>query len=252
MKYGNLDLQTNEIIVSSVQYRQMANRVLNTAQISRRAGEKFLSDDFLTKTIVMNGHVVSTSTSGLIGIIDNMQKNLAIPQQNLQIDSNRIYVATCSKAEFPELNFTRSTTPFNLEFLSTSPYAFGENLSATFTMPSGVLSQVLNLSISGTAFAEPKLNLEVQGIAGNSGITKMIIEHTNTGAEVVISGTFSRNVESVFNYDNATVTLSGLLVDYTGNFDTFPVGDNVLTITFEGANNVGVSGTLSYLPRFYF
>lgn len=252
MRFGDLDLQTNEIIVSSVQYRQMADRILNTSPISRRSGNKYLSDDFTTKTIVMEGHVVATSASGLIGIVDNMHRYLSLSQQDLVIDTDRVYIATCSKAEFPELSFTRTTTPFTLEFLSAQPYAYGDNLYASFTIPSGVLTTTIPTVISGSAFAEPQLTLTTVSGAGNSGLTKIKVNHVNTGAEVVISGAWSKGIETVLNYDNATVTLSGLLQDYTGNFDTFPVGTNSIKITFEGSNNFGVDGQITYLPRYYF
>jgi hypothetical protein len=253
MRYGELELQTNEIIVSSVQYRQMAERVMNTSPISRRSGNKYLSDEFTTKTIVMEGHVVSNSTSGLIGVVDNMHRYLALSQQDLIIDdTDRVYIATCSKAEFPELSFTRSTTPFTLEFLSVQPYAYGDNLNATFVMPSGVTTQTITTYISGSAYAEPQLSLTTIGTAGNAGFTKIQVNHTNTGGQVVISGTWSQNTETVLNYDNATITISGLLTDYTGNFTSFPVGTNSLQISFTGNNDFGVSGQLTYLPRFYF
>lgn len=252
MKFGDLDLQTNEIIVSSVEYRQMANRILNTSPISRRSGNKYLSDDFTTKTIVMEGHVISNSISGLIGVVDNMHRYLALPQQDLAIDNDRVYIATCSKAEFPELSFTRSATPFRLEFLSAQPYAYGENLYATFIIPSGTLIQTITTTITGSAYAEPQITLTTASGVGNAGFTKILVNHTNTGAQVVISGQWSRNIETVLNYDNATVTLSGLLQDYTGNFDTFPVGTNSLQITFEGSNDYGVNGQITYLPRYYF
>jgi len=252
IKFGDLDLQTNEIIVSSVQYRQMADRILNTTPISRRSGNKYLSDDFTTKTIVMEGHVVATSASGLIGIVDNMHRYLAISQQDLVIDTDRVYIATCSRAEFPELSFTRTTTPFTLEFLSAQPYAYGDNLVAGFTIPSGVLVSTIPTVISGSAYAEPQLTLTTASGVGDAGFTRIAINHVNTGAEVVISGSWSRNIETVLNYDNATVTLSGLLQDYTGNFDTFPVGNNSLRITFTGNNDFGVDGQITYLPRYYF
>ncbi len=252
MRFGDLDLQTAEIIITDVQYRQMADRILNTSPISRRTGNKFLSDDFTTKTITMNGYVISNSASGLIGVIDTMHKFLSLPQKELSIDADRVYIATCSKAEFPELNFTRSVSPFTLEFLSVNPFSYGTNLNAGFVLPSGILESTINITISGTAYNEPNLRLTTASGAGNAGITKMIISHLTSGQEVVISGAWSRNVETVLNYDNATVTLSGLLYDYTGSFDNFPVGNNSIKITFEGSNNFGVDGEISYSPRFWF
>jgi len=252
MRFGELNLQTAEIIITDVQYRQMADRILNTSPISRRAGNKFLSDDFTTKTISMTGYVISNSASGLIGIIDNMHRYLALPQKELSIDADRVYIATCSKAEFPELNFSRSVSPFNLEFLSVSPFSFGTNLNANFVLPSGVVDRTFSITISGTAYAEPNLSLTTFSGAGNAGITKMTIAHLTSGQEVVISGAWSRNIETVLNYDNATVTLSGLLYDYTGSFDNYPVGNNSIRITFEGSNDFGVEGEISYSPRFWF
>ena len=253
MKYGNLDLQTEFIITSAVTYRQMGNRILNTTPISRRPGDKFLSEDFGSKTIVMEGYVVSTSTSGLIGLVDSMHKELAKPEQSLIIDDGRQYVATCSKAEFPELSFNRSVTPFSLEFLSTAPFAYGDNLNATFVMPSGTLTQTITTTISGSAFAEPQLTLTTASGVGNAGFTKIVISHDTTGTNVTLSGIWSKGLLSTtYNYDNATVTYSGLLKDYTGTFDRWQAGDNSLTITFTGKNDFGVQGLLEYIPRYYF
>jgi len=93
IKYGNLNLQTANIITERVQHSQMADRIINSYPVSRRSGNKFINDEFGTKTISIKGIIISPSASGLQGIKDEMQKELSRPEQQLTINTGGVYYA---------------------------------------------------------------------------------------------------------------------------------------------------------------
>jgi hypothetical protein len=229
----------------------MADRILNSTPISRRSGNKFLSEDFGSKSIVFKGHVLSPSASGLIGIIDNIQRYLGLTEQSLVIDSGRTYTATMSKANFPEMSYTQSVTPFEVEFVSSLPFSEGSNRYCVFTIPSGLLATTVSTTISGAMFNEPNITLDFIGDAGDSGITQVQLDHTTSGQQVTISGSFDRGNLMTASYSDATVTNSGLYVDYTGSFSRWEAGSNSLIINLEGSNNFGINGLLEYKPRYF-
>lgn len=251
MNYGSLNLQDSVIITESVQYRSMANRIVNLVEVSRRPGSKFLSTEFSSKTISMSGHIISPTASGLLGLVDNIHRYLALTEQSLVITDGRAYTATCSKIEIPELKYTQSVVPFSFEFITASPFSVASLRTSGFTLVSGVYTLDITTTISGSAFAEPSVRFNTLSGAGDSGVTMFKVTQNTNGDFVTVSGTFSRSVETVFNNQDATVTVSGLLNDYTGGFSRWGVGSNSITVTVSGINDLGVTGSLEYQPRYF-
>ena len=250
--FGSLDLQSDHIITESIQFRSMANRIVNLAEISRRPGSKFLTTEFTSKTISMTGRIKAPTASGLTGIIDEIHAVLGIPEQTLSIVDGRTYTATATKIDIPEQRFSQNIVPFTFEFISESPFALGGALTAGFTMPSGTLVQTHNVTISGSAASEPTITLTTAAGAGDTNITALRIDQETLGENVTVSGVFSKGeIDTVFNYENASVTVSGLLRNYTGRFSPWNVGANTFKVTVSGSNDFGVTGLLSYQPRFY-
>ena len=250
LTFGNLNLQDKVIITETVQFRSMANRIATLAEVSRRPGSKFLSEEYDKKVITMNGRVLSPSASGMIGILDDIHKNLAISEQQLTITDGRSYTATCTKASFPEQHYNQTIIPFSLEFISASPFSTGSALSPGFGLGATVLEKAVDTTISGSAFAEPTIRLSTAGV-GDPGFGQITVAHNTTGEEVTFSGQFSLGLEAVFDYENATVTYSGALQDYTGSFSRWDVGSNEFTVTLSGTNPAGVVGVLEYSPRYF-
>lgn len=252
LTYGSLNLQSDTIITETVQFRSMADRVVNLSEISRRPGSKFLSDEFGSKKITMTGRILAPTPSGMAGIVDEIQKELAKTEQALTITEGRSYTATATRVRIPEQRFSQTLVPFTFDFVSSSPFTTSASQSVGFVIPSGTLSTTVTTTISGSAFAEPTVTYTTLSGAGDSGMTSIRTLHATTGDEVTVSGTFSLgDVETVLNYERATVTVSGLLSDYTGSFSRWSPGSNSIQVVLGGANNKDLTGLIQYSPRFY-
>lgn len=252
LTYGSLDLQSDFIITETVQFRSMADRIVNLTEVSRRPGSKFLSEEFNSKEIKLTGKIIAPTASGLLGIVDEIQRYLALPEQALTITNGRSYTATAVRVQIPEQRYSQNMVPFAFDFISASPFALGTAVSAGFTIPSGTLVQAHTVTISGSAFAEPTLTITTGAGAGDTGTTAMVVTQQTKGESVTVSGSFSLGqIGTVFNYENSTVTTSGLLRNYTGQFSRWDVGANTFQVTVSGSNDYGVEGNLSYQPRYF-
>lgn len=251
MYFSNLDLQSEYIITSRINVKSMPDRNVNVGAVSRRQGGKYLGNEFGNKTISIEGYIKAPTASGLLGLVDEFQRYLALPEQPLSIDTGRTYIVTCTKCEISELNYTQSLVPFTVDFITVDPFALGSSLTAEFYIPSSVLSLTVPFTVSGVVYSEPTITFTTVSGAGDSGVRAITVSHINSGYEVNISGIFSKGVSSVFDFDNHLVTVSGILKDFIGAFSRFDIGSNSLLITVSGNNNYGIRGAISYRPRYF-
>jgi len=251
VKYGDLDLQNEIRITTKVNHRASPFRQMDIQNVSRRQGSKILGSEFTNKTIGIEGVIIAPTASSLVGLIDDMHKYLALEEQQLQLDDNRAYVATCTKVQIDEAQYSRSYANFDLEFICTNPFAEGNLRSVGFNIPASTTSITRPVTISGTIYAEPVVTLRTASGAGNSGITSVKVQHYETGNYVTVSGIFSLgSIDTVINHDDNLVTLSGTNKDFVGAFSRFPVGVNNLVVTLGGVNTYGATMYLTYNPRY--
>jgi phage-related protein len=253
MNFGDLNLQDSVIITESVQYQSMAERDVSLANISRRPGGKYLSSEFGPKKILISGRIISPSASGMQGILDNIHRYLALEEQALVIDSGRTYTATCTKTEILERHYTQTYLPFAFEFICAMPFSVGGQLTAGFIVPAGSATKSLSTTISGSAFSEPVITLTTAAGAGNPGISAFRIDQITKGEYVTYSGIISLGgYDAVFDYKNFNVTYSGVSQNYIGRFSRWEIGNNDFIITVSGANTYGVTGNITYSPRYFY
>lgn len=250
--WGTIDFQSDKIFTESIQYRSMPERVIGLANVSRKLGVKYLSSQFTTKKIVLQGHIIADDKDDLVEVIDDIQRVVGIAEQNLVIETGRTIKATLSSLTIPEQQYTQSTTAFTAEFIATDPYSTGVYQNASFTLPSGTLTDSRIVSISGSVYAEPTIALKgLSSGADDSGITAVTLRNAQEGHEVTISGIFPKSYTTEFAYQFEQVTLSGVLHDYIGEFGAWPARQTGLTTTLSGSNDYGTSVELSYSPRYF-
>ncbi len=250
IKFNEYNLQSTEILTENITYRTFPNRELNIAPLSGRPGAKFLSEEFGAKNIEITGRILGTSVANLKDIIDDFHEHLAKPSKQLDID-DRSYVATCQSLEMPDLRYGQTMATFKAVFVCADPFAYSFSRTLPILLTAGDTSEIFATTISGSAFSEPVVTVTFSGNAGDSGVSSVLLDHLNTGEKVTVSGNFERGLSLVFNYQNATVTYSGLLFDYVGSFSQYDSGSNQLKIDLGGTNTYGVTGEFQYRPRYY-
>lgn len=249
---NGLNISDNVNYISTeITYRDMPDRDMQTANISRRPGIKLLNAEWTKKEITIKGHVFSTTASGLRGLVDIMQQNFAVKSLALAVDTDRSYVATLNSLKVPNQFYNVTYVPYEASFLCADPFSYGSQLTVSGTTISGTLTYSGTITISGTVFAEPTLTINPTGAnAGNSGITQLQITYTSAGETVTISGTINYLSNISLNYANFTVTNSGVNSDFSGIFSRWEPGVSEFTITVGGVRQ-GYNWMISYQPRYY-
>lgn len=257
ISFNGLDLQNEtEYIVSEINHRSFPNRPLDTANLSRRPGVKFLNTEFGEKRITVNGYVTSTTASGLQSSVDQLQQKLADTEQPLIINDDiyatRTYTATCANLAIPERNYSQTLVPFSAEFVASDPFAYGSLLTVSGSTSSGTVTFSGSTTISGTVFAEPTISIYPKSLAaGDSGIRAIQVGYTPVGETLTVSGIINYTSAVAFNYANFTVTNSGINGDFSGAFSRWVPGSTPFTITTTSGLNNAYDWVISYQPRYY-
>ena len=243
-------------LITETNYRGFGTRRLDAAKLARRPGQKLFYTDFDKKEIDFHGYIVSTTASGLQGLIDTLQQNVALREQPLVINDDiygvRTYTATCSQLALPNQNYNQTFLPYSGKFLASNPFAYGPLLSASGQVASGVITFSGTTTISGNVFAEPTISLYPTSLAaGDSGIRAFQVGYTPAGENLTVSGVLSYTSPISLNYANYTVTVSGINGDFNGAFSRWEPGTTAFTITTSSGLNNSYNYVLSYQPRYY-
>ncbi len=238
---------TREITVKSA-----PGRVVNSAGISRRPGDKLTALEWSTKEIEVKGSVFSTTVSGLRGLIDTLQLHFATRSLILAVDTDRSYTANLTRMEIPNQFFNNSYAEYEATFLCVDPFSYADQVTASGTITSGTVTATGTLTVSGTVFAGPTLTITPAGAnVGDSGIRALKVTHVPTGETMTISGVLSYNAPYIIDYTNYLVTNSGVSSDYTGIFSRWEPGQNQFTLAVISGVRNSFNYKFGYQPRFY-
>lgn len=254
---NGLDISDNvNYLVEEVTYRSMPSRIVNTASISTRPGDKLIATEWENKVINIKGRMFGSSYADLLSVIDTFQQNAAVQSLSLQLDVNRTYTATLQDLIIPTQFYNMTMIEYEANFLSVDPFAYAPSVTISGTTVSGTVTYSGMVTISGTVFAEPVLTITPAGRnAGDSGMKQIKITYTPANETVTVSGlnagNFSFNSPIVIDYKNFTVTVSGIAADYTGIFSRWGPESSAFEITtISGLHNAFNLG-LTYQPRYY-
>lgn len=254
--FNNFSLQDDNYITSEVQHHSAPNRDVRTGRITGQPGVNQLGEEFVEKRITVRGHILGDGASDLRTKIDNLNKNVVrTVAKTLTVDTGRNYTATCTRSTISDPTYSVDYVPFELEFLCADPFAYGSTQNVTWTVASGTTTVTDTVTISGSMFAEPTLTFTSAGSGGYTTTSGIRVDHSLSGTYVVWSGTNANPTLAygdfvTLNYENQTVTTSGVVHDYFGNMlARWEPEDNGFTVTFSGTTQGGTL-QLSYQPRY--
>ena len=150
--------------------------------------------------------------------------------------------------------YSQSYVPWEAEFIASDPFAYHPiSHQTTGTVASGTQSLgKYNVTISGTAFAEPKFTVRFVGqAAGNTTVSGLVFEHIQVPTYLTVSGLIPYSSDVIVTYSGLYVTVSGVRRDFGGAFSRWEPGVNTFNITVTSGNNPGFNWTLEYQPRYF-
>lgn len=253
VRVNGLDItdKTN-YLVESIQSKNAPKRIVVSKGVSTRPGDKLIATEWGSKEIKIKGRVFGENPSDLIVNVDTLQQNFAVQSLALQVDSGRTYTATLTNLSIPTQYYNMTMVEYEATFLCPDPFSYGPILTVSGTTTSGILTYSGMLTISGSVFAEPLLQINPVGaLAGDSGIKALRFTHMPTGESVTVSGIINYQSDLLLDFKNFLVTNSGVASDYTGIFSRFEPGFVDFTITTISGAPQGYNWKWSYQPRYY-
>lgn len=248
--FDGMSLQDSTYITKRVEFRTRAKRALQSNDISRRIGKKFVSQQVQEKVIQVSGIILAANQADLQSAVDALQETTSGIEKALIIEDGRTYYATAERVTIPDQNYTQTMVPFEIQFVAAQPFAIGTLKTVTFVVPSGTSSFDLTTTISGTVPNRPIFRFVTPSGTGTSPVTNVRIQNAATANTLTISGGYNAAESVVVNFDRFLVTVAGINRDYIGQMDDIGPGTVTFTITVSGRND-GIRGSLEYNPRYW-
>lgn len=253
--FNGFSLQTDNIIIESIESKTVPNRNVNFQVISRRHGTKLTSTLFAERHIKMKGYVLADTYLDMRAQVDNLNQYVTSQDTgSLYLDSDRYAIATVYSIDIGDSHFNQSMVPVSIDFLLADPFFYGAQAQTKYTIASGTLSQQLSITISGSIFAEPTIAFQENGSSGKTTTSGITIQYNPTGETITASGTGGNSVFNYgdnisFDYKNYQILLNSSQVNVTGVFSQWQPGLTTFTISFSGSMQGGTL-TVAYQPRY--
>ena len=251
--FGTFNLQTDNYIVSNIEYRTIPTRDIVLENIARKPGKKIISEEFIERRIKMAGWILGSDSTDLITRIDNLHNNVTRKTSGtLSIDANREIEAIVASVSIGDPHYSQTMVPMELEFIASEPFFKGPQQTVSLTVTSGNTSnttKTFTITISGSVLAEPSITYNAPAGTGTTTTSGVIIEYSPTAETVTWSGgnngvAYGSFVK--FDYVNQLVLEDSTKIEAAGVFSRWEPGSTNVTATFSG----GVQGgTLDFVYR---
>ncbi len=248
--FNGFDLQNDTYTTTNINYRHLAEKVIDTKPRPRTGGFDVVDTYYSRKVITLTGWIRADSEDALRTARDNLFKALRPQEKDLDIDYGTDvlrYKATVSRIDVPEEHFHINRLPFTIEFVAL-PWATKTTQSQdSKTITSSPYSN--SIDFGGTFGPFPVLKWSVSGTPA-SAITAIKFENTTTGDWIEVD-----NLTLDSNGDYLEIDCAGMTVkegttskDFSGVFPEFEPGVNNYTVTITGG---GGSFALQQLITWY-
>ncbi|MGE0536635.1 MAG: hypothetical protein AB7O68_16815 [Pirellulales bacterium] len=227
-------------------------RELLTGPIPRRDGMWISGVFFRNAVLEPFGLLRTSSVAELEALIDEINGNLTEREGNLdytRLDGTvRRYRATMTAfdALFAERqHFHITACPWKARFECLTPFAEDREYTTTTVMigTSPFNQDVQNV---GTIDAQPVIYLNFDAA---SGVTAASVKNLTTGEEVEYSGALVAGDILIFDSEQTSVSLNGVVKKFAGSLPSLQKGGNLLQLSFIGTS-AAITATLKWKPRY--
>lgn len=202
-------------------------------------GSGFVSRRFVRKELILKGNIRGTDKADAEAQLDNFKKNIQDTEWLLKYTTQghkRQITATCVKISIPRQGYQINVIPFEIAF-STTDSAWRKVSQQTTLYASTSASFSEELSCDGSKDSSPVIYIGFKtGISGTNSIAFACNDRTITVGETIADEDLV-----IIDCKNKTVTLNGVVVDYTGTFPKFIPGSNYFDMTINGTFSADIT-----------
>ena len=249
--FNNFDLQTSTYLTNNIQYRQLAERLLDTKQDVRRGGFNIVDAYYVRKAIEITGWIKATTPATLRTAIDTLKRNLRGAEKDLAIDyGNGIinYKATVQSISIPEQHYHITQVPFIISFLVMPWGTSTTQLTSNYDISASPYTNSINVGGSFGPF--PVITLTVNSKSSMTAIKVKNTDVDSNTSSLLVSRTFTASEVLVVDCDAQTIQVDAANVDFTGIFPEFSHNSNSFEITITDSGAFTVSASVEYYQTF--
>lgn len=236
ISFDNTDLNSSPYSVIDIAHESVASRDVFRYDLARERGAVVVVAEYRSKEIPISGYITGSSQADLDAKIDALKELLNRQGKNLDIDyaSGTRRYKNCYAIQSPIQRSRKDITRAYWSVIFVVPSGVGNSTTATTATVNNVTSASYagSVSVLGNAKSKPKITLSFDSVVGT------------LNSIVLLSGSYSVELHStivtgdvvVFNIEEKTVTLNGVLKDYVGQFPEFSPGTNAYNITTNGTS----------------
>lgn len=253
LEFDGFGLQNTAIISQLILRDSPPSRDVTSYRTPRRDGGGILGSDFAGRSIRVRGILSESTAAALDDAVDEFKRRLAPSEKVLSIKVNgaiRQCVATLVNTQgiFDRReSYHVSTTPFDLEFLSTDPnwrdpeYTSEDHLSQTS------LNVIAGMNNVGSWKADLVLVILIEAATA---ITALNVTNGENDEAITITRSFAAGDVIIIDGETKSLTVNGVEVEYSGIFPRAEPGDNPVEVTWTGTSltwNLTVKHKPTYL-----
>lgn len=227
VSFGGNSLQTSTILTSEIDHLSIPIKDAKLYPLAHANGSKIPFVAYPSRTVKVSGTIVGTSITNLDSLLDTFKGYLIGTDQNLDIDYNgstRRYIATVNQTSISRpgnLIYAR----FSIEFNCTDPFGRDTSTTSALSQSGRTLASYSDpYTFLGTApYQLPITTITVTAVTGG---TNAYIQWGNggNGQVILVTRTWTAGDVLVIDCSARTVTVNGLLVNFSGAFPEFPPG----------------------------
>lgn len=253
ISYGSLDLNDGTIVTTDIQHEDIANKSINIQRYAYREGGRVAQPDFDVKKIKITGFIKAASATALETAVDQMNKVINIPEQDLDIEyagGTRRYVCSLSKKTMPRNFWNVDYIQWELEFTVSDP-PFGKNIDTSTlelaaisaSNPSTATMEYVKMpTFSGSYKPYPIIRATFTSV---NGVQRIDLINTNSDGHLTLT-----TIQDYKFYDGdvleldlnaGTVRVNGADIEFTNGFLDFSLDDNEFEVIVIGkAYNIDI------------
>lgn len=242
VSFCGYSLANDNILLSEIDIEAMPVRDLQSVRVPRGHGQIVVGDFWDKKMVRLRGMVIGDDSSDLERKLDDLKKNLAIADGELDIVRGgvvRRFIATLVNADScinRAKHYMINRADIVLEFVCMSPdKPFGEDVfySSYFVSSQTLLTLGYEVSHEGSAFTLPVFILTFSAV---NNITSVEITNTTTNEAIKIDRTFAVTDRIKIDGEQVEVSNTGEEIGFAGTFPRLINGKNSLKIVLTGTS----------------
>ena len=250
--FEGFELQSAEVVSSTVNTLNAPLRSYKTAEVPRGDGQVELGDGWNRKQIAISGVFRANTPQELVEKLDRMKQILSTSKGQLDVSQfGQMRRYTCTWIN-PDSSFSSRThsnitfQPYTLNFAVDEPFGRAMNVTAKSLFDQTDLTLGEQINNTGTAQSRPVVIVQIQSATDLAQIT---FSNATSGQQLSITRSFAAGDIIEIDSDKRRVRVNSINTDFDGAFAHLVPGANQVQITLD-ATAATYDVTLKHYKRY--